>query len=505
MMADQATEHQRVLIFDVATLFVFSVVMRLPFMYATVDDAFITFRYARNLGAGLGFVYNVGEPVLGTTTPLYTLWITLAGLSGFDLVVVGKLLNIVADAASAVLLYVLMRRLGSHALAGAVAILFATSPYNIFYAATGMETGLYTFLVLLTLFLGAQNDLAHRRWLALGCAGGLLVLTRPDGWLAVAMVAIVGMIRGGSRTDLLKALSVSVACQAAWTIFALGYFGSPIPNSVSAKALSYQVSGALDWGLDFFRVFFIRSGLLGGVIVISLFLVGLIAALMNRTRALLLIFAGWFALYLIAFTLARGGPYGWYYAPLMPIFFLFVCLGVYEGYNRVCAIPTMARAFQTISPRVWQIAALILVCLLVIVSFLGVSVDAQVESAFEREIGQPLGVWLRDNTPASATVALESIGAVGWYSERHIIDEGGLVSKRVVALNRSTPGDINILGILQAFTPDYYVAWKTWELEKLEADPVARSWLSNNYEEMRRYDDGIRTWILFQRREVIVR
>ncbi len=35
----------------------------------TVDDAYTTFRYARNLVNGLGFVYNPGEHVLGTTTP----------------------------------------------------------------------------------------------------------------------------------------------------------------------------------------------------------------------------------------------------------------------------------------------------------------------------------------------------------------------------------------------------------------------------------------------------
>ncbi|MCC6188386.1 MAG: hypothetical protein IT318_05100, partial [Anaerolineales bacterium] len=35
----------------------------------TIDDAFITFRYARNLLAGSGLVFNPGENVLGTTTP----------------------------------------------------------------------------------------------------------------------------------------------------------------------------------------------------------------------------------------------------------------------------------------------------------------------------------------------------------------------------------------------------------------------------------------------------
>ena len=45
----------------------------------TIDDAYITFRYARNILAGLGFVYNPGQTVMGTTTPLYTLLMVMLG------------------------------------------------------------------------------------------------------------------------------------------------------------------------------------------------------------------------------------------------------------------------------------------------------------------------------------------------------------------------------------------------------------------------------------------
>src|SRR5687767_9880728 len=54
------------------------------------DDAFITYRYARNLAEGLGMVYNPGapwEPVLGTTTPGYT--VLLAGLYALGLPMIG--------------------------------------------------------------------------------------------------------------------------------------------------------------------------------------------------------------------------------------------------------------------------------------------------------------------------------------------------------------------------------------------------------------------------------
>ena len=45
-----------------------------------IDDAYITFRYARNLLRGYGLVFNPGEHVLGTTTPLYALLMAFLGL-----------------------------------------------------------------------------------------------------------------------------------------------------------------------------------------------------------------------------------------------------------------------------------------------------------------------------------------------------------------------------------------------------------------------------------------
>src|SRR5262245_42468042 len=43
----------------------------------TVDDAYISFRYARNLAHGLGLVYNEGERIEGYTNFLWT--VLLAG------------------------------------------------------------------------------------------------------------------------------------------------------------------------------------------------------------------------------------------------------------------------------------------------------------------------------------------------------------------------------------------------------------------------------------------
>src|ERR1700682_2995626 len=43
------------------------------------DDAYITFRYAANVARGFGLVFNPGERVLGTTSPLFTFILAAAG------------------------------------------------------------------------------------------------------------------------------------------------------------------------------------------------------------------------------------------------------------------------------------------------------------------------------------------------------------------------------------------------------------------------------------------
>jgi arabinofuranosyltransferase len=478
---------------SVVLLFLGAIAIRVPFVVLTVDDAFITFRYARNLAAGLGFVYNVGEHVLGTTTPLYTLFLAFCARLGLDFVLVGKLVNILADALVCVLMYLIAREVGSNWLAWCVALLLALIPYRIYYSATGMETGLYTLLVLLNLYL-----YVHDRWIGMAVAAGALVLVRPDGLLAVVAVGLAWVIQRKNTVIGLKAALLFGVLQIPWLLFAWWYFGSPVPNSISAKALSYQAPAVIDWVVAFGQVLS-QGKFLGSVCLGGLFFLGLAWSFAFETGRRLGIYILWFFLYIAVFTLARAGLFGWYFVPPMPIAVLFVCLGVYAGFQKVIQVPSLAVAFDRIKPGLVVGGAAFLLVLMG-VSLNTVWQDAEKEEAFQQKIAQPIGDWLRSSTPPNTTVALESIGAIGWYSERYIIDEGGLVSKQVRASNELTPGEINVFGILQTFKPDYYVAWEHWELDTRLADPVMQAWLHDNYEELQRYDDGLKEWVLFKRR-----
>ncbi len=48
-----------------------------------VDDAYITFRYARNMAEGKGLVYNPGERIQGSSTPLFLMLLGGLGFSGW--------------------------------------------------------------------------------------------------------------------------------------------------------------------------------------------------------------------------------------------------------------------------------------------------------------------------------------------------------------------------------------------------------------------------------------
>jgi hypothetical protein len=65
-----------------------------------------------------------------------------------------------------------------------------------------------------------------------------------------------------------------------------------------------------------------------------------------------------------------------------------------------------------------------------------------------------MGIWLEKNTPTSSTVFLEPLGYVGFYANRHMIDEVGLVSPQVVALKNE---GYSTFALITSLDPDYAV------------------------------------------------
>jgi hypothetical protein len=143
------------------------------------DDAFITYRYAQNLLAGRGFVFNRGEAVLGTTAPLHGLLIGALGLLDTDLPRAALALSWGATVVMAFCAYLTLANRGA-VWAGAVAagfLICAHKTYSVFPVETPLLGAFQTAAVLFA---------ERGRLRLMGGALALALLVRADRAIAVA-------------------------------------------------------------------------------------------------------------------------------------------------------------------------------------------------------------------------------------------------------------------------------------------------------------------------------
>jgi hypothetical protein len=318
-----------------------------------IDDAFITFRYARNLLMGFGFTYNPGESVLGTTTPLYTLLLSAVGFlfggAAAPFPALAWMLNTLLDAATCVLLIQLGGKI-QYPLAGlATALVWAVAPHSVTFAIGGLETSLYVFLLTAAIYTYLQE-----RYALSALAAGLSILTRPDAVLLVLpLIAdrLYLVLRKQKKISLKEWLAL-LLIPAAWFTFAALAFGSPIPHSVTAKLAVYQLGpGAalirflqhyatpfLDqhiWGIPAIRV--------GLVVYPFLALIGIREALRRNLRLWPLALYPW--AYLLVFSLPNPLIFRWYLTPPLPAYFLFIFIGL------ISLITLLSNAIRQPVPR----------------------------------------------------------------------------------------------------------------------------------------------------------
>jgi hypothetical protein len=212
------------------------------------DDAWITYRYAENLAAGNGFVYNSGEYVEGSTAPLLVLLLSLFPWLGISIPNSSLALSILASIA---LLYLVWRicepRIRPFGAFIAVVVV-GFSPSLVLAPVSGMETTLFVALLLLAC-LAYRDD----RPLLLGSAVAALALTRIDGLLflpALVATELWRWYRDPGGTD--RSIRIALLCRSVgtaallllpWIVFALYYFGSVVPNSIWAKLALYRHAG----------------------------------------------------------------------------------------------------------------------------------------------------------------------------------------------------------------------------------------------------------------------
>ena len=422
----------------------------------TLEDAYITFRYSANIISGKGFVFNPGEHVLGTTTPLQTLLLALFSYPfGPRAVpdVAAVLMPIFGLCAGLALYYVLVRRgIPMPAAALGMALLYADTAM-IRTGIGGTETPLALLLMASSLWA-----LVNERPVAAGVFCGLLAMCRIDGLIWAALIFGATLLKS-RRAVMVQGMAFALTILP-WIIFAALYFGSPVPNSMLAKGvvrpgMAHALSDP-ERIMRYLQWFICGTGVKWGPWIplwVLTLAIGAWHVLRKGTRDLAVIVVyPWVYAALMYF--GRAPRYEWYLLPITFVTLPVAAIGLYEIYKA-------AMGRLRLNPRTVSYAGAILIIVLMVGYFSCVPLmlhrlkrAQENEDQFRRQVG----LWLRDHARPTASVAMEAIGYQGFFSERRIIDMAGLVTPRAIEFKRRTQHNGQIFDwALRDFKPDYIV------------------------------------------------
>jgi arabinofuranosyltransferase len=452
-----------------------------------LDDSWIHLHFARNLAEGRGFAYNPGEPVAGSTAPLWTL--ALAGafaLFGAG-VVVAKSLGVALAAGVGVLTWRLAvawtgdERLGL--LAGALTV---SSGPLLWGALSGMEVTLAALLTTAALLCHTRGDVWASGWLL-----GLATLARPEAILLVPLTWVAGRL--SIRRGALLLLPV-VVLVAPWVAFNLWTTGGPLPATAAAKIegglvavlggrpepLSVMLERSLEFAREWVAWLWSVNAVLPFLLIPGLWTVWTRGGRALAGPALVLVLH---PLAMASLAAYRGPAFqeGRYSIHLLPLAFTVgvAALALRGGLGRDAA---RARWPSRVVGRLVR-PALALALLAAGGVALGPAASRYAWAVQNIEAMQVhLGRWVSEHTPPDARLALNDVGAIVYVSRRHAVDVMGLVSPAIISYRRR--GEPGVLDYLATACPDYLIVFPTWfpELSR-RADyftPVYRVRLPHN-------------------------
>lgn len=496
-------------------------------LYFTLfDDAMISMKYAKNLYAGHGLVWNPGEYVEGYTNPLWTL--IMAGFHGLGLPASKICLAIMLFCLGLAFLALraverLTRQLSGDEGATVMALWLAATGFGFLYwSLHGMEVGFITLLLLLgmELVFRLKQQFTWGRWLLLLAVTLAVLLTRMDSLVPMAVMAGWSFLFLRGRGRWLVPAGIALMCAGSLYglyLFRLDYYGEAFPNTYYLKLTGVNKAEVVSRGVKRFAGDLLVKGLL--VALIPVVLAG-IKRLFTHAEALLVAALVGSA---CAYSMYVGGDAWEYYLfsnrYLSTVFpFLCILLGVqvaglvakpqsgrlYLGllaggllvaaamrwsqvpvYNQplllmdylsVGLLAAMALALLVPQARAWlqsrlSLAGLSAFALIVALNMPGILAFALDRTDYYNLLPEKkmtaLALAFRAQSQPDTKAAIFMAGAFPYFSDRYCADVLGKMDKHIARMNpvrKFIPGHNkwDHLWIMEHYVPDIFIQTRTF-------------------------------------------
>ncbi len=386
------------------------------FNSSITDDAYISFRYAKNLIHDKGLVFNEGEYVEGYSNILWLLVISAFMRVGFEPTIVSKFLGILFFAFNILLVYnisayVFRKSRYRQITALLITLAFTLNPSVTYFATGGLEHSLFIFLLLVSsclLFIVKKPIYANLVFF-------LLILTRNEGLLFFTLANIIFYFENKKEKKVVKEILASIililvmiSIYEAWRFV---YYGSLLPNVFYVKATVTSIND----GLNYIAWYFVSYPIL--------FLLGLgILYNMLFSKGIVKYYSVSSILYIL-YLIKIGGDFMAY--RLVTQVFAFMLISGAFGFA------SFLKRFVT-NKKIKAILISVIIVFGVIPLYKGevyseVSLDAKILDIQKNSNWEDVGKKLKqENMPEGTRIAITAAGAIPYYSELYTLDMLGL-------------------------------------------------------------------------------
>lgn len=394
-----------------------------------LDDAWIHQTYARNLAEYGEWSFIPGQPSSGSTAPLWSLLLAGGYLIGRDIPYAWTFLlgGVCLWGISLTGLAIYHNRAGVNRIPW-VGLFLAGEWHLVWAAVSGMETALMGLLVLFVFWWLIRKS---SRWEMAGMLVGVAVWIRPDGLTLFGPTLFVLLL----QTSGWRAKGIAAArLVCGFGLLFLPYLlfnrvanGSYWPNTLYAKQAEYAALRELPFLGRLFSQF--GLALTGpGLFLLPGFIYAIWRSMQKRDWTILsagIWFAGYAAIF--AFRLPVVYQHGRYLMPAMPVYFLVGLIGS----SYLFRVLPVSRLFFVLT----RVGALSLGLVWVGFLAIGARTYAQDVAIIQTEMVD-VAHWVGTNTSPQDIIAVHDIGAIGYFSQRRLVDLAGLVSPEVVPFIR---------------------------------------------------------------------
>ncbi len=455
-----------ILLFLICIVFVLNALYWFP---KTIDDTFISMRYAYNLVHGNGLVWNKGVRVAGFSNFLWTMVNAAVLMVGYYPIFTLKILGILFSIGTLIITYLIAREIIHNTLlALAPSLILVFNPYFCSWATGGMETPLFSFLVVLTYYVFLKEIQQGEAFPYAAFTAVLTALCRIDFFIYLFPLVVFYVLSYGFKLKkyALRFICICLSLYLVYLLWHFIYYGSVLPNTYYAKVTEFP---SRTQGIKYVAFFLFPN-------VSWIFLIGvclgwmlMFTAIVKRWRDKRIIFFTLPLVMVIFYAIYVNGDWMQnfrFFVPILPFIYVLVAKGVEDTFSFA------GKTYIVVPLILLLVLSHLPIDTLRIENFRGKKIYSLRDSLtnfckpreyiHSRSYFDFLVFYAIENVRPAETIAYSDIGILGYACpDIYILDTVGLTNKEIATIRNENTGNERTIKfneyLLNNNIPDYLI------------------------------------------------